>query len=91
MVNRIIAWAVNHRASVAFLLIVLVAAGVWSFRTLRVDAFPDLTDVQVQILVEAPGLSPVEVERLAVMPIELALNGMPRVVQVRSISKYGFG
>ncbi|MEX2282070.1 MAG: CusA/CzcA family heavy metal efflux RND transporter [Gemmatimonadota bacterium] len=91
MVDRIIGWAVNRRTTVLFLLVLLSAIGAWAFRTLRVDAFPDLTDVQVQILVEAPGLSPVEVERLAVMPIELALNGMPRVLQVRSISKYGFG
>jgi len=91
MIDSILAWAVARRATVMFLLVLLIAAGIWALRTLRVDAFPDLTDVQVQILVEAPGLSPVEVERLAVMPIELALNGMPRVTQVRSISKYGFG
>lgn len=91
MIDRIIGWAVHRRTTVALLIVILVAFGAWSFRTLRVDAFPDLTDVQVQVLVEAPGLSPVEVERLAVMPIEVALNGMPRVLQVRSISKYGFG
>lgn len=68
----------------------LVGGGVWALRTLRVDAFPDLTDVQVQVLVEAPGLSPVEVERLASFPIEVALNGIPRVTLVRSISKYAF-
>jgi cobalt-zinc-cadmium resistance protein CzcA len=59
-------------------------------RTLRVEALPDLTDVQVQVLVEAPGLSPVEVERLVAFPIEVAMNGLPRVTQVRSVSKYGF-
>ena len=90
-INRIIAWSVHRRATVMFLVVLLVGAGLWSFRTPKIDAFPDLTDVQVQILVEAPGLSPVEVERLTITPIELALNGMPRVVQVRSLSKYGFG
>lgn len=89
--DRLIGWAVHRRATVLFLVGLLVAGGLWAFQTLRVDAFPDLTDVQVQILVEAPGLSPVEVERLTVTPIELALNGLPRVVRVRSLSKYGFG
>lgn len=91
LIERAIGWSVQRRTTVLFLAVLVIGAGLWSFRTLRVDAFPDLTDVQVQILVEAPGLSPVEVERLTVTPIELALNGMPRVVRVRSLSKYGFG
>ena len=67
-----------------------MGAGFWALRTLRVDALPDLTDVQVQVLVEAPGLSPVEVERLVSYPVEVAMNGLPRVKQVRSVSKYAF-
>ncbi len=90
MINRIIEWAVRSRAAVLFGVLALVAVGLWAMRTMRVDAFPDLTDVQVQVLVEAPGLSPVEVERLATTPIEVALNGLPRVTQVRSLSKYAF-
>lgn len=90
MIDRSIGWAVRNRGMVFFGILALVAAGTWALRTLRVDAFPDLTDVQVQILVEAPGLSPVEVERLATAPIEVALGGLPRVTQVRSVSKYAF-
>ena len=80
LIERAIGWSVQRRTTVLFLVVLVIGAGLWSFRTLRVDAFPDLTDVQVQILVEAPGLSPVEVERLTVTPIELALNATPRVV-----------
>jgi cobalt-zinc-cadmium resistance protein CzcA len=90
MIDRLIAWAVRNRGVVLFGVLALVAAGLWAMRTMRVDAFPDLTDVQVQVLVESPGLSPVEVERLATGPIEVALNGIPRVTQVRSTSKYAF-
>ncbi|HYJ78014.1 MAG TPA: CusA/CzcA family heavy metal efflux RND transporter [Longimicrobiaceae bacterium] len=90
MIDRIIEWAVRNRTGVFFGIALLVVGGLWAMRTMRVDAFPDLTDVQVQVLVEAPGLSPVEVERLTTFPIEVALNGLPRVTQVRSISKYGF-
>lgn len=90
MTERLIAWAVRNRLTVIALVMMVAAAGVWALRTLRVEALPDLTDVQVQVLIEAPGLSPVEVERLVATPIEIAMNGLPRVTQVRSISKYGF-
>jgi cobalt-zinc-cadmium resistance protein CzcA len=90
MIDKLIEWSVRNRGAVMFGVLALVGLGVWALRTLRVDAFPDLTDVQVQVLVEAPGLSPVEVERLATFPIEVALNGLPGVTQVRSVSKYGF-
>lgn len=88
--ERIVAWAVRQRGLVVAAVLALVGAGLWALSTLRVDAFPDLTDIQVQVLIEAPGLSPVEVERLATFPVEVAMNGMPAVRQVRSVSKYGF-
>jgi len=89
MIDRLIAWAVRRRALVMLLVGGLVVLGVWALRTMRVDALPDLTDVQVQVLVEAPGLSPVEVERLVSFPVEVAMNGLPGVSQIRSLSKYG--
>ena len=89
-VDRAVSWAVRPRVTVVALVAAVAAAGFWALGTLRVDAFPDLTDVQVQVLIEAPGLSPVEVERLATFPVEVAMNGLPDVTQVRSVSKYGF-
>ena len=90
MTERLIAWAVRNRMAVLALVAITIASGFWALRTLSVEALPDLTDVQVQVLVEAPGLSPVEVERLVAAPIEVAMAGLPGVVQARSISKYGF-
>jgi cobalt-zinc-cadmium resistance protein CzcA len=90
MIDRIIAWSVHHRAGILTGVLALIVGGVWALSTLRVEALPDLTDVQAQVLVEAPGLSPVEVERLVAFPIEVAMNGLPKVTQVRSLSKYGF-
>ncbi len=90
VVERLVAWAIQQRTAVVVLVLTVVGAGLWALSTLRVDAFPDLTDVQVQVLIEAPGLSPVEVERLATFPLEVAMNGLPGVTQVRSTSKYGF-
>ena len=90
MIDRLIAFAVRNRGVILAFVCIMAAAGIWALRTLRVEALPDLTDVQVAVLVEAPGLSPVEVERLIAFPIEVAMNGLPRVTQVRSVSKYGF-
>ncbi len=90
MIDKLILWSIRNRLAVLFGVLIVAAAGIWSLRTLKVEALPDLTDVQVQVLVEAPGLSPVEVERLIAFPVEVAMNGLPRVTQVRSISKYGF-
>lgn len=90
LVERIVTWATASRGVVLALTAVLIGAGSWALASLKVDAFPDLTDVQVQVLLEAPGLSPLEVERLATFPVEVAMNGMPGVTQVRSVSKYGF-
>lgn len=90
VVERIVAWAITHRITVFVGVLVVAIAGLLALRSLRVDAFPDLTDAQVQVLIEAPGLSPVEVERLTTFPIEVAMNGLPDVTLVRSVSKYGF-
>lgn len=90
VVERLVAWSIRQRLTVLVVVLAVAAAGLWALRTLRVDAFPDLTDAQVQVLIEAPGLSPIEVERLTTFPIEVAMNGLPDVTLVRSVSKYGF-
>lgn len=64
-------------------------AGILSFQRLPIDAFPDLTNNQVQILIEAPGMAPVEVEELITIPLESIMNGFPKVKELRSISKFG--
>jgi cobalt-zinc-cadmium resistance protein CzcA len=67
----------------------LVLFGVYAFRELPVDAFPDVTNVQVQIITEAPGMSPEEVEKYVSYPVEVQMAGLPRVEETRSLSKYG--
>ncbi len=90
MIDYVIQWASRARVVVLLGVLGLIGAGGWAVRTLRVDAFPDLTNVQVTVLVEAPGLSPVEIERLVTYPVEVAVSGTEAVEQVRSVSKYGF-
>ncbi|HEX5009351.1 MAG TPA: CusA/CzcA family heavy metal efflux RND transporter [Planctomycetota bacterium] len=89
MIERLIA-AAQRQHFLVFTLVVLVAAGgLFGLSRLNVDAFPDVTTVQVDVGTEAPGLAPEEVEQLITFPIENAMNGLPHVEVVRSISKFG--
>src|SRR3954471_15144144 len=83
------------RLSLAHRAVVLVGALLFSVFALRaaltlpIDAVPDVTNVQVQIITAAPALSPVEVEQYVSTAVERAMAGIPRVEEIRSISKYG--
>jgi cobalt-zinc-cadmium resistance protein CzcA len=85
----IIAASIRHRLLVSIATVALVGFGLRAFRELPIDAVPDLTNVQVQVLTSAPTLGPIDVERLVTAPVELAMTGLPRIVELRSISRYG--
>ncbi len=89
VIDRIINSALRQRALVLVGVVLLIGFGTWSFLRLPIDAFPDVTNIQVEILANAPGLAPLEVEKLVTHPVELTLQGMPRLTQLRSISKFG--
>jgi len=89
MIERIIDFALHQRLLVIAMTVLVIALGVYSLEDIPIDALPDVTNVQVQILAQAPGYSPVEVERLVSFPIEIAMNGLPQLTEVRSVSKYG--
>ena len=89
MIDQVIDGALRQRFLVVVCGIALVAYGVVSALQVNVDAFPDVTNIQVQINTEAPGLAAVEVEQLITFPIESVMNGLPDVTEVRSISKTG--
>ncbi|MEO8900564.1 MAG: CusA/CzcA family heavy metal efflux RND transporter [Polyangiaceae bacterium] len=89
MIGQLVAWALKNRLIVALGVLALTAVGVRSYLTLPVDAVPDITNVQVQVLTNAPGLSPLEVESLVTRPVELSLIGLPGAEKLRSISRAG--
>ena len=89
MLEAIIAQTLKYRTFVILGVFVMVAFGVHSYMNLPIDAFPDVTNVQVEILSTAPGLSALEIERFVTYPIENAMRGLPDVVQMRSITKFG--
>jgi cobalt-zinc-cadmium resistance protein CzcA len=87
-----IAWLINlalrNRLLVLLVFTLIALWGVRSMLDLRIDAFPDVTNNQVQVLTEVRGLAPVEVEKLVTAPIEIAMQGLPDVVEIRSTSKF---
>ena len=89
MIASLVSLAVRHRWAVILVTLLLAVGGGAAYRSLPVDAVPDVTNVQVQVLTAAPGLSPLEVEALVTRPIELALAGLPRTTLLRSVSRSG--
>ena len=89
MFNKIIDFSVNHRLWVILMLVATLIGSVFIIPQLNLDAFPDVTNVQVAVNTEAPGLAAEEVEQLITYPIEAVMYAMPDVEQVRSISKTG--
>ena len=89
MLSRIIDLSLENRLLVFVLVILMAVAGMWSAQQLPIDAVPDMTNVQVTVITDAGSLSPVEVERYVTYPVESAMGGIPRVEEVRSISRFG--
>ena len=89
MFEAVIRAALKQRLVVVVLAAALLVAGFSAARKLSVDAFPDVTNVQVQIATEAPGRSPEEVERFVTVPLEIAMTGLPGLEEMRSLNKPG--
>jgi cobalt-zinc-cadmium resistance protein CzcA len=87
--SRFVVVLLNNRAIVIGLVVVYVIAGVLAFKHLPVEAYPDVTNVQVQVITLWPGHAAEEVEKFVTIPIENQLNGVPRRVDLRSISLFG--
>jgi cobalt-zinc-cadmium resistance protein CzcA len=89
VLDRLIAWSMRNRLLVMVLVMVVVVVGLRSLSRLPIDAVPDVTNVQVQVLTDTPGLGPLEVERFVTFPVEGALSGLPEVEEIRSLSRFG--
>ena len=89
MLNRIIDWSLANRPLVLIGAVLLILAGGLALSRLPIDAVPDITNVQVQILTKSPALGPVEIEQFITYPVEAAMNGLPDLVEIRSTSRYG--
>jgi cobalt-zinc-cadmium resistance protein CzcA len=89
MITALIRFSVAQRLLVLLAVVLLIGAGVYSLQNLPIDAVPDVTNVQVQVLTAAPALSPLDIERQITFPVEVAMSGLPDVEEIRSVSKFG--
>jgi len=89
MINAILNFSVRQRMLVMTGVATLAGFGLLALRQIPIDAFPDVTNVQVQVLATAGGMSPPEVEKLVTWPIEIQMGGLPRLEEIRSVSKIG--
>ena len=89
MLERLVELSLRYKVLVLIIFVVIGALGYQAVRQLPIDAFPDVTPVQVNIYTEAPGLAAEDVEQLLSMPVESALAGLPKVQEIRSVSLFG--
>ncbi len=89
MLEKIVAYTLRQKGMVIFLSLVIIACGIYSYLRLPIDAFPDVTNIQVEVVSHADGLSAVEIERNVTYPIEMAMRGLPDIEQMRSVTKFG--
>ena len=89
MIEKLMGLALSNRPLILILVIVIIGLGTIAFRTMPIDAFPDVTNIQVEIVSNAPGLSPLEIEKFVTSPVEMSMRGIPGLETMRSTTKHG--
>src|SRR5215813_4460834 len=89
MVRRLITFALHQPLFLVMLTVLFVAGGIVAFRSLPIEAFPDVTDVQVTVITLFPGHAPEEVEKQVTIPLEIGLSGIPNAVRMFSHTQFG--
>lgn len=89
MINKIIDFSINNKFIIGLLTLVIVGAGIWSIAKVPIDAVPDITNNQVQVITQAPNLGTEDIEQIVTYPIEVAMSNLPDVQEIRSISRFG--
>jgi cobalt-zinc-cadmium resistance protein CzcA len=89
MLDRVIRFSIENKLIIGLLTLLLVAWGSWSLTKLPIDAVPDITNNQVQVITNAPALSALDIERLVTFPVEQTMATIPRITEMRSFSRFG--
>ncbi|HWP22894.1 MAG TPA: efflux RND transporter permease subunit, partial [Candidatus Binatia bacterium] len=89
MLERLLSFSLKFRFLILIFTGLIVAAGIYSMRELAIDAVPDITSVQVQVITRTAPMGPVEVERYVTFPVETAMSGIQGVEEIRSLSRFG--
>ncbi len=89
MINRIISFSIKNKALVGLMTISLIVGGLWSMSKIPLDAVPDITNNQVQVITTAPNLGTEDIEKFVTYQVELAVANLPGVTEIRSVSRFG--
>lgn len=89
MLEKLIAFSLRERLVVYFTVLLIAAAGIFAFTQLPIEAYPDLVNTRVQIISQWPGRSAEELEKFVTVPLETAMNGIPHLISLRSVSLFG--
>ncbi|MEK6479018.1 CusA/CzcA family heavy metal efflux RND transporter [Catalinimonas sp. 4WD22] len=89
MINKIIAFSIDNKLVIGLLTLALIGGGIWSMQQVPIDAVPDITNNQVQVITQAPNLGTEDIEQFVTYPVEVAMANLPGVVEIRSVSRFG--
>jgi len=89
MINKIIDFSINNKFIIGLLTLTILGTGIWSMTKVPIDAVPDITNNQVQVITQAPNLGTEDIEQIITYPVEVAMSNLPGVEEIRSISRFG--
>ncbi|AXP81827.1 Cobalt-zinc-cadmium resistance protein CzcA [Mariniflexile rhizosphaerae] len=89
MINKIIDFSINNKFIIGLLTLTIIGTGIWSITKVPIDAVPDITNNQVQVITQAPNLGTEDIEQIVTYPVEVAMSNLPNVIEIRSISRFG--
>ncbi|MDT0687418.1 CusA/CzcA family heavy metal efflux RND transporter [Autumnicola psychrophila] len=89
MLDKIIDFSINNKFIIGLLTLVLIGTGIWSMTSVPIDAQPDITNNQVQVISQAPNLGTEDIEQFVTYPVEVAMSNLPGVLEIRSVSRFG--
>ncbi|MDT0690973.1 CusA/CzcA family heavy metal efflux RND transporter [Salegentibacter sp. F188] len=89
MLDKIIDFSINNKFIIGLLTVVLIGVGIWSITQVPIDAQPDITNNQVQVISQAPNLGTEDIEQFVTYPVEVAMSNLPGVLEIRSVSRFG--
>jgi len=90
MIDKLISFSLKQKFLIIIGVLLLITFGIYNTRLLPIDAFPDVTTIQVQVISKAPGMSPIEVEQLVTFPLEVEFMGLPKKTELRSVTGMAF-
>ncbi|PHQ29414.1 CusA/CzcA family heavy metal efflux RND transporter [Leeuwenhoekiella nanhaiensis] len=89
MINKIIDFSINNKFIIGLLTLALIGAGIYSMTEVPIDAVPDITNNQVQVITQSPNLGTEDIEQFVTYPVEVAMSNLPNVKEIRSVSRFG--